>query len=75
MIDRRNESVGIKTIHFTPSHHAQVMMRGVPRTLGELIDVSIRRNLTLRADVLGKALDQQRNVKSLPRDRFGNDVE
>jgi hypothetical protein len=34
----------------------------------EPMNVFIRRNLTLRADVLGKPLDQQRNVESLPRD-------
>src|SRR5450755_1847478 len=32
------------------------------------------RSLALRADVLGKALDRQRNIESLLRDRLGLDV-
>jgi hypothetical protein len=32
-------------------------------------------NLTLGADVLAKALEQQRDVESLERDRLGHDME
>src|ERR1700731_4316796 len=37
-------------------------------------DDSYCRSLTLRADMLGKAPDQQRNVETLPLNRFGHNI-